>query len=213
MLNFIESLKLTSVYEIVKPPILWLELYLWNKRKRLPPTPQVVKHQIVRDMAKKYNIDTLVETGTYVGNMIDANKNNFDRIFSIELDSKLFVRAQRKFIKFKKIKLMKGNSSKILPLILKRINQASIFWLDAHYSGKLTAKDKVNTPILSELKFIFADKPKNHIILIDDANYFTGKNDYPAISTLRNLVLKEYPEHKFKIRYNVIYIYPSKLPS
>lgn len=211
MFNFLESLKLTPVYEIVKPLIFWLELYSWNKRKRSQPTPQAVKHKVVRDIAKKYNISTLVETGTYLGNMIDANKNNFDRIYTIELDSKLYRRAKTKFAKFKNIKIIRGDSSKVLPLVLKRINQSSIFWLDAHYSGEFTAKGRFITPIVSELKSIVSGKPKRHIILIDDADYFKGENGYPTITALRNLISKAYPNYKFKIKYNIIYMYPYKI--
>lgn len=211
MLNFLESLKLTPGYEIFKPLIFWLELYLWNKRRRSPPTPQAVKHKVVRDIAKKYNISTLVETGTYLGNMIAANKNNFDRIYSIELDSKLFARARRKFAEFKNIKVIKGDSSKVLPLVLKRINKPSIFWLDAHYSGKITAKGTFDTPIISELKSIISVKPKRQIILIDDADYFKGENGYPTITSLKNFISKEYPNYKFEIKYNIIFMYPHKI--
>lgn len=87
MLKKIESLKLTFVYEIIRPLIFRLELYLWTRRKKLPPTPQLIKHQIIKETANQYVIKTLVETGTYLGNMINANKNNFERIYSIELDT------------------------------------------------------------------------------------------------------------------------------
>jgi len=77
--------------------------------------------------AKKFKIKTLVETGTYKGNMIIATRKTFKKIYSIELDDDLFKQAKEKFTKYKNIYLYKGESGKILPEILKVIKGRCLF--------------------------------------------------------------------------------------
>lgn len=208
MLKILEALKYTSLYETILPISLQIELRNWYKRKKLPPTPQLIKHKIIRELGDSYSFKTLVETGTYLGVMINANKNYFKEIFTIELNKKLYERAKRKFAKFKHIKVIQGDSTKILPDILREIKSPALFWLDAHYSGGITAKGKTKTPIVSELKHILNSQSLNHFILIDDALDFNEENDYPTINELKNFILKRNKNYKVSIANNIIYILP-----
>lgn len=211
MLRTVEYLKLTPLYEIVLPVVLRLELYNWYKRNKLPPTPQLIKHKTIKDLADKFSIKTLVETGTYLGTMINANKYNFRLIYTIELDQKLYRQAKKKFNRFNHIHIKQGDSEKILPKILKRIKEPTIFWLDAHYSRGITAKGKKETPIVAEIKIILKDKSTKDVLLIDDALNFNGKNDYPTIKELKGLVAKQNKNYNVSIKNNLIYILPNKL--
>ncbi|MDD3159854.1 MAG: hypothetical protein PHQ98_02720, partial [Candidatus ainarchaeum sp.] len=85
-----------------------------------------------------------------------------------------------------------------------KIKHPAIFWLDAHYSGGNTAKGKQNSPILQELNLIFKSK-LNHIILIDDANYF-GTKGYPTIEVVTKLTNNK--KYNIKIEENIIQIIP-----
>ena len=129
----------------------------------------------------------MVETGTFLGNTIKAVKNEFKEIYSIELDRSLYIQAKNRFKKFKHINIKFGDSSEKLPEILSKIESQCLFWLDAHYSGKNTSKTEVETPIINELRCIINHPIKNHIILIDDANKFTGQNDYPTIKEIKKM--------------------------
>jgi len=53
--------------------------------------------------------------------------------------------------------------------------------LDAHYSGANTAKGEKFSPIMEEIGPILNHCERDHIILIDDAREFTGKDGYPDI--------------------------------
>ena len=88
-----------------------------------------------------------------------------------------------------------------------KINERAIFWLDGHYSDGITAKGDLNTPILKELEAILSHNIKDHIILIDDARCFVGKDDYPTIEQLKNFVYKRNNNLKFEIEYDIIRIY------
>ena len=99
---------------------------------------------------------------------------------------------------------MYGDSIDVLPEILAKIEQPCLFWLDAHYSGGVTAKGKKETPILQEIQYILNHDIDRHIILIDDARCFNGQNDYPTIQELKNIILSHLPDWLFEIDNDVI---------
>jgi hypothetical protein len=165
----------------------------WLKDKKSSPPPHFIKENTVKKYTKKYGINIFIETGTYYGDMINAVKHLFKNIFSIELDRILYEKSKERFKDYNKIFIINGDSSKVLPEILKNINEPILFWLDAHYSGDITAKGDCETPIIQELEAIFKNYIAGSIILIDDARLFIGKNDYPTIDVIEEFVkLKEF---------------------
>lgn len=163
-------------------------LLKWYLRGRPSPPPYLYKRKIIKRYSKKHTIDILIETGTYYGDTIEELKNNFKKIFSIELDRELYQMARTKFDKYSHIKIFNGDSGEILKHILDTVSEKSIFWLDGHYSAGVTAKGDLNTPIIKELATILNHQNKEHIILIDDARCFNGENDYPTINQLEDYV-------------------------
>lgn len=206
MRNIIDSFKFTPLYEIFLPLLQKKQLRDWFKRGKKPPTPQPIKQLIVKQYASKYSIKNFIETGTYLGSMVDASRDIFDKIYTIELDKILYKRAKKKFAKLKHISVFLGDSSLVLPTILKKIENPVLFWLDAHYSGGITTKGNLITPITEEVNSILRHKVKNHIILIDDASLFIGKNNYPTIKKLKGDIIKKYPQAIFKVENNIIQV-------
>ena len=156
--------------------------------------------------AKRFSINIFIETGTYLCRTVESVKNKFEEIYSIELNKGLYLKAKQKFIKYKHINIILGDSSKKLPKILSNINSPCLFWLDAHYSGGNTSKTNVKTPIIMELQCILNHPNKNHVILIDDAHDFTGKNGYPSIPELKKII-NQYEEKVLIIKENIIRIH------
>ncbi|MEK7497298.1 MAG: hypothetical protein AAB656_00060 [Patescibacteria group bacterium] len=188
-----------------------LEVVVWNIRNRPSPPPHYVKVKIISDYAKRFRTETLIETGTYLGQTVDDLKSTFDMIYSVELDKILYRNAKRIFSRRKNIKIIQGNSSIILPRIIKHIKECSLFWLDAHYSGGITTRGSKETPILDELQAVARSKVKGHVILIDDAREFTGKGNYPTIKKIRTFVNEKFPNYKIKISDDIIQIYPHEI--
>src|SRR2546425_12007741 len=81
-----------------------------------------------------------VETGTYRGDMVEAMKPLFHKIYSIELSDALFAEAQRRFRLDTHVELIHGDSGKELGRVMERIHQPALFWLDGHYSAGDTAR-------------------------------------------------------------------------
>lgn len=139
------------------------------------------KQLLVQRYAETCDCTTLVETGTYLGDMVAAIAPTFMNIISIELSHELYVRAKQRFILTPNVEILYGNSKDILPNVIKTIHNP-IFWLDAHYSEGITARGDKDTPIAEELEII---KDVAKVILIDDARCF-GKGDYPTIEYIES---------------------------
>jgi len=185
----------------------------WWAYEQFPVSlPDRVKSDVVKEYAQKFNIETFVETGTYLGQMIDGTKENFKEIVSIELDKNLFERAKNRFSGSKNITILQGDSSVLLPEYIKNIRKPILFWLDAHYSAGFTAKGKLNTPIIKEIESILIH-PLNteHVILIDDARYFNGEDDYPTLHELKQLAMNINPDLILNVKDDIIRIH-KKLP-
>jgi len=183
------------------------ELRKWFKMGIHPPSPPTLKQKIVKMYANKFLINIFIETGTYLGEMVNATRKIFKKIYSIELDDELYKNAKKKFSKYNHISIIQGDSSKILPTILSKIKQPCLFWLDAHYSGGITAKGEFETPIMQELNYILNSSKYNHVILIDDARLFIGKKDYPTLKELKKLISKKRPNYYFIVKKDIIRIH------
>lgn len=179
-----------------------------GQRESLPPAP--VKQQIVREYGAEFGLTTLVETGTFLGDMIAACRGQFTRIFSIELDPELYRRASRRFRRCTDVTLLHGDSGTKLQEALSQVQEPCLFWLDAHYSAGITARADVNTPVVEELQTIFAHHVRDHVILIDDAVLFVGRNDYPTLETVRETVERARPGWSLEVRHDVIRIHPPR---
>jgi hypothetical protein len=169
----------------------------------LPP-PHIIKQNAIKEYQEKYGYTTLIETGTYLGNMVEAQKTRFKKIISIELGVELYEKAKERFKKDQNITLMQGDSGKVLPLIIKDLNEPAIFWLDGHYSSGITAKGDKICPIFEELDSIFNNKPLNHVLLIDDARLFVDEDDYPTIEKLTKYVKNKNNNYQVEVKDDII---------
>ncbi|MBC7886423.1 MAG: hypothetical protein H7Z13_00940 [Ferruginibacter sp.] len=176
----------------------------WQKAGCPIPTPHIAKQIIIQDYHKLYGNDVLVETGTFHGDMVEAQKNNFKKVISIELAVKLFKRAQKRFIKDNNVTIIQGDSGKVLIELMKSITEPAIFWLDGHYSAGITAKGNTECPIFEELDAILRSKFFNHVILIDDARFFIGKGDYPSIDKLTDFVKSKNDKYNVEVKNDII---------
>jgi len=172
-----------------KAYIVWKFLGTSNTRKL---TPHRVKQKAIIEYSKLFSLTTLVESGTCLGEMVNAVKRHFRTIYSIELDKDLYQRVKSKFARFKHIFILNGDSVKALPEILEKIHTMWLFWMDAYYSGGITTKGDLQTPIVQELRLIINHPlALQNVILIDDARCFVGANDYPSIQQIKDFIEKQ----------------------
>ena len=185
----------------------------WELAGKPVPPPHIIKQQAIRYYQKKSGYNILVETGTYKGDMIFAQMDSFEKIYSIELSQVLFDKAKKRFQKHPKISLLQGNSGEIIDKVLKELKEPAILWLDGHYSGGITASSEKYCPVNEELEVVIAHNQLQHIILIDDARCFTGEYSYPAISELKAITGKNFAGYRFSIDEDIIRMVPEKFSS
>ena len=181
-----------------------IQLNKWNKNGCPVPPPHIVKQMTIQEYQDKYQYKILVETGTYLGDMVEAQKKRFRKIYSIELGIDLFDKATKRFKNDKNVTIVQGDSGKVLPDIMLKLNEPAIFWLDGHYSAGITARGDKDCPIFEELDAIFSKKNFEHILLIDDARCFIGEDDYPTIEELTNYVRSKNEKYQVDVKHDTI---------
>lgn len=188
MLSKLKSrIRNTAAYDLYN----WLRYRIeWLKwaAGRLDRAPHLLKRRLIARRARDYRLGIFVETGTLFGDMIYAQRNNFRRLYSIELDDYLFERAARRFKRYPHIRILHGDSGQKVAEVLRELDRPGLFWLDAHYSGGITAHGEAMTPIFDEIRHILTHPVRGHVIVIDDARLFNGTDGYPTFRALTDFI-------------------------
>jgi hypothetical protein len=186
----------------------------WKLSGNPLPPPYTVKREEIKKLAQHFGCKTFVETGTFLGATTKEMIKHFNQLYTIELSEELYTMAKHKFIKCDKVAVLQGDSSEILPHIIPGIKNSTLFWLDGHYSGGITAKGEKSCPIYKELEAIFHLKNIDFVLMIDDARLFVNPldSDYPEIEKLKEFVFKNSPlKMAFEMRLDIISFKPLKL--
>jgi len=190
------------------------KIYSFFKRTVTPPSYEYKRAQI-SNCKQNFGINTLVETGTFLGDTVEFFKSRFKNVISIELADKLAADAKKRFENDSNVTIIHGDSGEILKDIVAENNGRVLFWLDGHYSSEFfmgdvfvsTAKGKKNTPVQEELQLIMGSDI-DHVVMIDDARLFTGQNDYPTIKQVKQLVKSCKANYRVTVNNDIIYILP-----
>lgn len=174
------------------------------------------KRSILLSYKKRYDLNFFVETGTFLGDTVEYFKNAFEKIYSIELAEDLAKKAKLRFASDENVSIIQGDSGEVLKALIEKINKPILFWLDGHYSSEFfigqeyikTARGEKETPVEEEIRTIIGGT-FNHVILIDDARCFNGRNDYPTISELRTLIHTLNPTARVSVKRDIIRITPN----
>lgn len=176
--------------------------------------PYSEKRRIILEYKKKYGLEVLIETGTFLGDTVNEFKKDFHKVVSFELSADLAAKAKERFREDANVTIVEGDSGLLLKEYLKDINQPCLFWLDGHYSSEFflgetfiaTAKGEKNTPIVKELDAVFSHPVKGHVVLIDDARCFNGKDDYPTIAELKSQIGSKGKDLRLTVKRDIIRI-------
>jgi hypothetical protein len=184
----------------------------WLQSGRNGPPPHLAKQAVLREFHQRHALSVLVETGTYLGDMVAAMSGIYEKIYSIELSTELHRRAVRRFARDPSISILQGDSGIMLARIVAELERPTLFWLDGHYSGGITAKGDRSTPILSELTTVMALQLP-FVVLIDDAMLFNGTKDYPTMEELKAHIERLRPGTAIEVETDIIRITPPALQS
>ena len=177
-----------------------------------PPRPATFleKQKLIARLGREHGAKTFVETGTFLGEMIDAQRGQFEKLISIELAEELFQAARKKYAADPAVELVQGDSGVKLREVAARLPEPALFWLDAHYSRGKTAGGHADAPIIKELSGIAPRHQTRDLILIDDARLFGLKSDYPKLAVIQNFAAQHWPQHTFAVDTDIICILPPR---
>ncbi|MBU1222364.1 MAG: hypothetical protein KKA22_04305 [Gammaproteobacteria bacterium] len=185
----------------------YLKVAQWFLKGKPVPPPHLIKQKAILKNANRYNTRIMVETGTLLGDMVEAMKNHFTQIYSIEISPELARKAQQRFANDSHISIIENDSSVALKSLMPEIREPALFWLDGHYSGGNTGKGEKDTPIMEELATIYAsDIP--HVVLIDDARCFGAEKDYPSLDKLSAYIKSLRPNASISVTNDCIVVAP-----
>jgi hypothetical protein len=181
----------------VSPPLVRLTrariTFQWWLAGKPLPSPNVVKQRTLIGYQKRYGLQTLVETGTYTGEMVQALGMHVKRLISIEVDPGLHARAVTRFAGQRHIRLLQGDSATLLPGVLESLTGPALFWLDGHYMGSGSGRGAEETPIMAEMTALVGHTMRGHVVLIDDARLFDGTGGYPRLEEFTAWVKERRP--------------------
>tara|TARA_B100001115_G_C15767024_1_gene376131 strand:- start:411 stop:1007 length:597 start_codon:yes stop_codon:yes gene_type:complete len=165
----------------------------WKKRNFNSPSPEFIKHQIIRNNNLENSV--WIETGTYYGETTKLLSRISNKTVTIEADEFLYKNTKDRMESYKNVEFLNGKSEDLLlSSIQSNLNFKNIcIYLDAHLCSdhlrnKNTFGNENNaTPIKLELEIIekFLSNFEKVNILIDDIRLF-DKNfqNYPNKSGL-----------------------------
>jgi hypothetical protein len=182
----------------------------WEAAGRPAPPPHSIKQRNIRDYRERFGLEVLVETGTFKGDMIEAMRGDFRKLYSIELADHFHAAAVERFKGDPSIEILHGDSGKVMSELVPKLDGPALFWLDGHYSAGNTARGDKDTPVMEELGHIFAREDLKCVILIDDARCFEGKSEqvYPSMDEVRSFVAGHRPDWKVEVDTDCIRISP-----
>lgn len=200
-------LKRLPIYTAFKQLGHYPDYWYWKVRGEPRRIPHLLKQRAVLEYARAYKLTTLVETGTYYGEMIAAVGRRFQQIYSVEVDPRLAKLAQQRFRGNGRVEIIEGDSQKVVPQLLQRIDQRCLWWLDAGYCGWVGEIGNPNR-LGSELGSILSDRRFAHVILMDDADGVNGEGGSPTLDELIASIQSSYPDRQVEVKRNIIRITP-----
>jgi hypothetical protein len=152
------------------------------------PLPPLLKRSFLRGIARDEKARVFVETGTYLGDTTWWFRDDFDRLYTIEVDPFLYDQAKSRFARIPRIEALLGDSSNVLVGVVPTIESKALYWLDGHYSAGITGSGESHCPIMSELDAIYERARAPFVIVIDDARCFGHDPAYPSASAVRECI-------------------------
>jgi hypothetical protein len=133
---------------------------------------------------------------------------HFDLVMSSELSPALQAGNRALLGHLPNVRLFTGDSATLLPEMARQIQGRALFWLDAHYSGGVTALGSKESPLCEELRAIASLERSDHCILIDDARSCTGLDDYPTLPELWALLRTVNPDYHLVMEWDCVMALP-----
>jgi hypothetical protein len=196
---------LRSWAHLVLVPFRELQFLASTMRDVSSVPPQSVKLRIIRSLLKLHQPGiSFVGTGTCLGDTTAMVRRLGHRVISIELDPAQYARAQHRFRDDPDVVLVHGDCVTALQQVLPRLTRPAVLWLDAHYSGGITAGGPSDDPILACLAELRDQTVRSHSLLIDDVATFDGQRSRPDLVQVMLAIRAINSEYRIRIQGDII---------
>jgi len=163
---------------------------------------------LFHNLRNRYQIKTVIETGTYQGASTAFFALAFPEVHTIDISPQFRGESQERLSSFANIQFHLGSSEKVLAHILPTLKDRFIlFYLDAHWDEFW--------PLLDELEEINKTHHQRCIIVIDDIKV-PGRNDIPFDAYKEKECSYEYVKEKIEKLFDahsVHYLIPNNVNS
>jgi len=141
-----------------------------------------------------------IEGGTYKADSTKVASRLFEQVHTVEIAEDLYTQAKENCTKegYTNITFYLGDTVKIFPEIIKKVDGPAVWFLDAHQSGCDTKNNGKWVPLIDELKCICRDYKHPGIIIIDDLRLWSNVWDWIDVSV--ESVLNIFEEYGVKIK-------------
>ena len=143
---------------------------------------------------------TLLESGTFVGDTVEYFMPHAVRIISVEVEPKLFADAQRRFAGVPNVELVFGDALHLVPGIVDQLEDPPLIWLDGHFSEGVTGSGDEIEPAASILARLGAVRtPPGTTIVVDDLRLFGEHPDFPGLDELVDRARQGFPDARIRV--------------
>ena len=137
-----------------------------------------VPKDLVAFLQEETGIEAFVETGTLTGESAEWASMLFDEVVTIEAKEDIATRARERLSKFSNVRVVHGDSSRVLSQVLRDTQWPAILWLDAHWMGpgsNTAGEGGVECPVSEEIQYA----RRGDIVIVDDARLFMAPPPRP----------------------------------
>jgi hypothetical protein len=184
--------------------------------------PHFLRYIPLRKIARTLNLRTFVETGTLRCDGCKFLENQFDALYTIDIDPWCYENALKVAGDRGRIHPMLGDSADVLPSLVPQLGP-SLFYLDGHCTptptlagyGAMQSPKHGQTPILQELEAVsVGSKTSQHAIIVDDLACFehSDRTGYPSIERMQEAFNTLFPRHRCTIAYGLFALLPKDAP-
>jgi hypothetical protein len=174
-----------------------------------------VPTELVLAIRRQFGADCFLETGTFQGARAVWAAGVFPGVVTIEASGQLHAQAIARFGHLKNVRFVQRSSAALLREIVPTLGRPVIYWLDAHWSGGVTAGQEYECPLLDEIRAIDVSGD-DAFILIDDARLFLAPpplphkaEQWPDIASVLATLQEKYPTRYIVVSEDVIIAVPA----
>ncbi len=179
-----------------------------------PEMPCAEKHKVFIQYKDTYRLNVLIEMQHGGNNIADELRKGFRQLYTIQYAADEINVVATASIKGRQTTVQEGSISKVLKDTVEALQEPALIWLDGSCHSNAenadTSKedsDSTGFGMYDELDSLLTSSQMN-VICINDARLFKGKNGYPSVEQIEDIVRNSRRPYMIFVREDMIHILP-----